>query len=697
MKTSNHTLRYHDLYIEGFALLALVISFSEPIMLIVLGVYLVILRRRIRWRLLAIFVFLVLARFLVFQIGTNQAQIHDTVQVVAVDDYAYSHRLTINYQFHKYHVYTYDEIAVGDYVYLHGDVKAYVNETIPDGFNAYTYYLCQNVYGQIDVYELRFVRHGFHLMTLREKIMDNVSTNQQPIVNAFVFGKNHLDETSKDLYRSLNILFLMQTTGLHAYIMVLIIKKGMFYFNVCERTKEGVVLFIYGVLCYINAFSLGVVRLLLTQVFRLLNKRFKWRFTPLDRLFIICYIMIMIAFWWVYSTGLFMTFLIIITLELTRDRYHSYSGYLKRLIMSLFIVLVCLPFTKAIAPLTIVLLPLIIIYVTCILYPLSIISCFVNGHHGLLDMLINGFNSVMTYLNQQTFVLYLPALNHITMMVYYGLFVYVLLAIYKKQFMIRLFVLSSVFGYSVLSKRYIDEASVYFLDVGQGDTIYIESRSCQVMIDSFEGSTDFLKNHGVYHLDYLFLTHSDDDHTKEAHDIIHEVGVSKVVINPYDTYDSYHTPVVIGHAGQSIRCGNLTFQVLGPLKRYETANDNSLVLSVMIEGDKFLFTGDIGKQVEHDLVSRYGSLLKSDVLKVAHHGSDTSTAKSFISVVQPSYAVISVGRRNQFHFPHLTTLETLSVFHVKVYRTDEAGTIILRYKGMQKLWETTINLSRFLV
>ena len=115
-----------------------------------------------------------------------------------------------------------------------------------------------------------------------------------------------------------------------------------------------------------------------------------------------------------------------------------------------------------------------------------------------------------------------------------------------------------------------------------------------------------------------------------------------------------------------IKFDDLIFHVLGPIKKYSNENDNSLVMKLELDKISILFTGDIETEAENDLVDRYGKYLKSDILKVSHHGSDTSSSELFLSYVSPTYLLISVGRNNYYGFPNNDIILT----YKNIYRTD---------------------------
>lgn len=633
---------------------------------------------------------------MIFNYGQTISYIEDSMRITAIDHYDHSDRLTVRYQGHLYHIYTYDQsYQLGDYIFVKGTVNAYIKASTVYGFDQYTYYRSINVFGVIDVDEISEIRSGFSVMQLRAHLLTSLSSKHDLLIKSFVFGESMSDHPLQEALENMSLLFLLKTTGLHAYIIVYMLKRFMFYFNVNDKHQQRITLVLYGVFSYLNAWRFGVLRLFFAQVLRMINHRFKMRWTPLDRLFVTFFVIIIIHFSWYCHIGLLMTFLILLTLELARDRYQKYHGYTKRLVMTVLIALAILPFTQLIQPIVWVCLPICVIGITTIVYPLVIMACFTSHLDAFIEIVVNGVTWVLNIVNERMWVFYLPTLNHVGIAIYYVILIYVLRAYMKKQLLIRLMILSSVFGYRIMSNRYVYDARIFFLDVGQGDSAVIQTRHCQLMIDAFEGSTEFLKNHGIYHLDYLFLTHSDNDHIQEAIPILNTMPVDTVMINGYDDgYPSYHAHTIQAFAGMSLTCGNVSIDILSPLRDYGNANGNSLVMKIVIDDMTFLFTGDIDQEVEYELVQTYGNDLKSDVLKVAHHGSDTSSSKVFIKTVNPRVAVISVGRYNDFGFPKDEVIQTLIKHHVEIYRTDLHGTIQLKYFNHKHLWQTTLPIQR---
>ena len=241
-----------------------------------------------------------------------------------------------------------------------------------------------------------------------------------------------------------------------------------------------------------------------------------------------------------------------------------------------------------------------------------------------------------------------------------------------------------------------DKMEVHFLDVGQGDSTLIVCGEHAMLIDAGDDSKgtqiqNYLQKQKIEKLDYLVLTHPDADHIGGAPVIISKFEIDKVFVSNYEkdnkTYQKliqaldnkrlkYTTPKV----GAQYSLGTATITILAPGKEYDNPNDASIALLIQNGDHKFLFTGDAGEEAEQDILDS-GMTVLADVYQVGHHGSKTSTSEDFLEAVNPTYAVISCAEGNEYGHPHAQTLNTLRANGVKVYRTDEAGTIIASSDG----------------
>ena len=243
-----------------------------------------------------------------------------------------------------------------------------------------------------------------------------------------------------------------------------------------------------------------------------------------------------------------------------------------------------------------------------------------------------------------------------------------------------------------------EKLTVHFLDVGQADCALLECGGEYMLIDGGnigDGQMviSYLQNMGVEELKAVVCTHAHEDHVGGLPSVLAVYPV-KQVFAPTKTYASkvfddflYYTDqqrleVTIPAPGDEMTLGQAQITVLGPLKSYAETNDTSIVMKVVFGETSFLFTGDMEVLAENDLLEN-GTDLKADVLKVGHHGSDTSTGYRFLYEVDPTYAVISVGEGNKYGHPNDITLSRLNDAECTIFRTDHLGTVVAVSDGKE--------------
>ena len=245
------------------------------------------------------------------------------------------------------------------------------------------------------------------------------------------------------------------------------------------------------------------------------------------------------------------------------------------------------------------------------------------------------------------------------------------------------------------------EAMYHFIDVGQGDAILITTPEGNILVDTSEKGAQneldrYLKSAGVESIRYLVLTHPDADHIGNATYIIENYAVKTVVMSEYanattetfekmiDTIEARQIGVLFLGVGDSFELGGVQNYVLAPAKDYDDSNENSLVIRSSFGESVVMLTGDAEHESESDIVGGGNwnkATLKSDILKVGHHGSNSSTTEEFLDAVSPQYAIISCGSENKHGHPHDETMDLLAEKGITVYRTDLQGSIIFKTDG----------------
>ena len=242
------------------------------------------------------------------------------------------------------------------------------------------------------------------------------------------------------------------------------------------------------------------------------------------------------------------------------------------------------------------------------------------------------------------------------------------------------------------------EIRVHFIDVGQGESILVQSRQHNILIDAGLPAAAsiviaYLEGLGISSLDYAIATHPHNDHIGgmpavldrfTVHNfwmpnVMHETAAFERLLEALERNHTYITTI---EAGTRISTGIINMIVVSPIEGaiHGNLNDHSIVLHMTYGSTSFLFTGDAETPAEMQMIA--GELpIRSNVLSVGHHGSRTSTTEMFLDAVMPQIAVISLGANNQFGHPHRYVISRLEERGIKILRTDELGTIVISTDG----------------
>ena len=254
-------------------------------------------------------------------------------------------------------------------------------------------------------------------------------------------------------------------------------------------------------------------------------------------------------------------------------------------------------------------------------------------------------------------------------------------------------------------KQTINESSsnlkIYFVDVGQADCILINDNNEYGLIDAGnnedgEKIVKYFKDLGITKFKYVFGTHAHEDHIGGMDNIIENfqiehfympdtITTTRTFEEVLDALEEKNIAFETPEEDENLIFSDTVFKVLHVGKDKRDLNDTSIVLKLTYKNTSYLFMGDATSSVEKDILDKD---IKSDVLKVGHHGSQYSSTISFLKKVSPKYAIIEVGKNNSYNHPKEVTLKKLEDLGTKIYRTDEDGTIILTSDGENMSFET---------
>lgn len=235
---------------------------------------------------------------------------------------------------------------------------------------------------------------------------------------------------------------------------------------------------------------------------------------------------------------------------------------------------------------------------------------------------------------------------------------------------------------------------VHFMDVGQGDCAFIELGNGQTMLidagnlENGDEIVDYIKDLQYSDINYVVATHPHDDHIGGMAKVLENFKVEKMYMpnvihtsytfeNLLDVIEKENINLNVAKTGVSIlESGPISIDILSPSDEESELNNSSVVIRLIYDETSFLFMGDAEKVIENGILNS-GTDIDIDILKTGHHGSDTSSSRNFIEETSPKIAVISCGKDNMYGHPDYEVLSILNENNVKVYRTDEVGTVVV--------------------
>lgn len=596
-----------------------------------------------------------------------------------------------------------NKLCLGDYILVEGKLTKPSTRKIPNTFNYQNYLKHQDIYYVIQINSLKFINHSNNpFIILKNIIIKRINSyaNNKEYLMAFIVGnKAYLADDVLDSYRKMGISHLFAVSGMHVSLLILALNKILKHFKLVKWFKELILICLLSYFAFLTNFTASILRTLCFLLCLKLNEKLDFKLSSKKILLYSVIILLFLNYNLFFDLGfrysVIATFGLIYSSKLLRN-----LNYLSKiLVVSIVCLLFTLPITinnfyefnlLSIIP-NIIFVPLI----SLIIFPLSALVLFFPYLNEILTLFIKSMTFITSYMKYINISISIPRMNIIFVLLYYFFLLLLIHTKRKKYFITLILIILVVKGKIFLNPNYY----IYFLDVGQGDSILIKSPYNKeiIMIDTggrleynlkdwqqrksksnlSDSTITFLKSIGIDRIDLLIITHGDADHIGEAIHLSERIKIKNVLLNKGEQNKleqeiSNKLNVVNQYSFKTINAVFLNDNI------YDNENDNSIVTLFKINKYKLLFMGDASTKVENDILNKY--TFTSDFIKLGHHGSNTSSSKEFLNTIQAQIAFNSSGVDNKYNHPSKETLDTLKDLQIKLYDTQEFGTIILKIK-----------------
>lgn len=614
------------------------------------------------------------------------------------------------------------KLELGDNFRFNGVLKIPMENTNPKLFNYRLNLLTHKIHTTASIKEYSISEINKDEKSLNYKLTQRFTNDINELFNQYLSPKNRdlilsiilgnsnlLEEEELVLYRNLGLAHILAVSGLHIGII-----SGFLIFifsrlGIKRKYNYIITLSIIWLYAFLIGYSPSTLRACLMISILFLSNISHEPYDSLNTIFVSMFILLVFNPFYLFSVSFQLSFIATISIIIITPRVaellYPYKGkFINSLAGIIAVNIGLLPINAYYFNF----LPLLGIVANLISIPILSISLiigmcmiifnylfpFMNSFLGvILNLLLNINSIIVNFLGDFpiiNFNIFSPDL--FTIICYYILLSIVigLIKLHSMDIKIKKFILYYLLITVLIITVQLnlnESIEVHFIDVGQGDSILLRTKASNYLIDtggSFNDDFDIGKNitlpyllkNGINRLDGIIITHFDADHSKGLDSIVKNIKVKSLLASYIPDDNLRYNINIINDKNKIILDENTTLDILWP--KYSVNIDNysdnnkSLVMLLSYFNHKILFTGDMEKEVENLLVDWLNPV---DILKVAHHGSKTSSTEDFLNKIRPKYSIISVGRNNFYNHPNQEVIERLLDINSTIYRTDEMGQI----------------------
>ena len=607
-------------------------------------------------------------------------------------------KLIVNY---KYNDEIFNKLSYGDKILVKGKLYVPNKNSNFNAFNYQKYLYYKKIYYIVNASSIDKIQNNknyfYTIKNILYKKIENMKSSDY--IKTLLFCDNSLSKDVKDSYRINGISHLFSVSGMHINFFISIL---FWYLNKITFNKriKFIINDIFIILYLILFPSASLFRCAIMSILFSIDFIFKLKIKKIDILFLTLLFSIIINPFIIYDLGYIYSYIVTFFLILSSNKLKKMNRLSKIIYISILSFIVSIPITiynsYEVNIISVLLNIFLVPIISIIILPLTIVTFIFPIFDNVLFLFTSLLESISLFISKIDITkIIFPKPSIIIIVIYYLVIIFSYRN--RKYLLIIVFLLMGIYMYPYLNSSF----KVVMFDVGEGDSYLIKypNNKANILIDTGFNEyrmkneiISYLKSIGIRKLDYLIITHGDEDHMGEAITLVNNFKVDKVIFN-IGEYQTHEKELIEVLDKKKIKYYNNLKQLnidkyklyFLNTKIYDNENDNSNVIYFNYKNFKFLFMGDASVKREMDILDKY-NLINIDLLKVGHHGSKTSSSKKFIDEVNPKYSLISVGKNNRYGHPNKEVLNNLE--KTKIYRTDIDGSIMYKIKNNKLKIET---------
>lgn len=612
----------------------------------------------------------------------------------------------------------YPRLIPGQTIDVVGQLAIPTAPTVPHRFNFREFLRHQNIHFTLQTSDVIITDTRFSPWRFQYDVATWMRNTFPPLtasyLQSFFLGlRDDLDEEVLSIYGDLGILHVFAISGVHVTLLTGIVRDVLKRIGLIDLIVDGVLILFCMAFIFLTGGSISIIRASSMAILALINRRLKLGFSTFDLFSIVFMLSFILNPLVVYQRGFQFSYWISFVLICSRSSLRQLTPIGNRLAIVFLARMASIPIalsssyeinlTSYVANL--ILVPLLM----QLIIPALLLTLFLPFLNPFTDFLLQIFEALNGFLH--------PFLHLNIIFGSIGLSVIVLLMILllvscyfyekEKKWWIRLVLIGLYLIILEANRVWQPYSTLTFLDVGQGDATIVRSphHDCVIVFDTggevrrlrwtnpsiFHQTLEpYLLGAGVRHIDYLILSHESYDHIAEAIPLMRRFRVRNLIISGADIVprlqtiideaNSQNIPVHTAGAGDQLSCGNQQYHFLQTDLHNVNPNDENLTLTVNIDGLTAFIAVDLSSQADHEILAQF-PYEQIDIFRVGHHGSRNSNSHFFTSTINPTYAVVSVGRINSYGHPSQELFDVMEGLNIPLLSTATHGTIQFKHQN----------------